>query len=88
MSEKSPIDQSGWTIADAKARLSEVLRLATEEPQYIGTNRAHVVVSAEQWHGCQPKPAMGSWLVNALHNSTELQLPARCDPPREIPFDD
>ena len=26
-----------WTVADAKARLSELLRLANDQPQYIGS---------------------------------------------------
>ena len=34
-----------WTIAEAKARLSEVLRLAEEEgPQRIGARKPFVVV--------------------------------------------
>ena len=33
-----------WTVADAKARLSELLRLANDQPQYIGSNRSHVVI--------------------------------------------
>lgn len=41
-----------WTVAEAKARLSEVLRLAEEEgPQRIGTERSFVVVPAEAWYG-------------------------------------
>ena len=34
-----------WTVANAKARLSEILRLAeTEGPQRIGARRSFVVV--------------------------------------------
>lgn len=41
-----------WTVADAKARLSEVITRATVEgPQHITRNgtAAAVVVSAEEW---------------------------------------
>ena len=39
-----------WTVAEAKARLSEVLRRAEEEgPQRIGHRKAFVVVSARVW---------------------------------------
>ena len=39
-----------WTVAEAKARLSEVLRLAEEEgPQRIGTRKRFVVVPAAVW---------------------------------------
>ena len=42
-----------WTVAEAKARLSEVLRLSEEEgPQHIGRRRSFVVVSAADW-GCE-----------------------------------
>ena len=36
-----------WTVAEAKARLSEILRLAEEEgPQHIGARKPFVVVPA------------------------------------------
>ena len=39
--------RKGWSVADAKAKLSEILRLARAgEPQTIGTEDACVVVSA------------------------------------------
>lgn len=39
-----------WTVAEAKARLSEVLRLAEEEgPQLIGIWKPFVVVPAAVW---------------------------------------
>ncbi len=39
--------QRVWTVAEAKARLSEILRLAESEgPQRIGTRRPFVVVPA------------------------------------------
>ena len=36
-----------WTVAEAKARLSEILRLAEEEgPQRIGKRKSFIVVPA------------------------------------------
>ena len=39
-----------WTIAEAKARLSEFLQLSeSEEPQRIGVRKAFVVVPVHMW---------------------------------------
>ena len=41
-----------WTVAEAKAKLSEVLRLAeTEGPQRIGARKHFVVVPESVWRG-------------------------------------
>ena len=40
-----------WTVAEAKAHLSEILRLAEEEgPQRIGARKPFIVVPAPVWH--------------------------------------
>ncbi len=77
-----------WTITEAKARLSEVLRLASEEgPQRIGTRSRYVVVPEALWQEHTAKrPPLGQWLVDNMPRGTELSLPDRRDPPREIPF--
>jgi prevent-host-death family protein len=76
-----------WTIADAKARLSELLRLANETPQYIGTKKSYVLISQEKWEKLnQPEQPLGSWLVDNLSDCGDLELPSRADPEREIPF--
>ena len=66
-----------WTVADAKARLSEVLRRAEEEgPQRIGTRRAFVVVPARVWEeATDPQPSLGQWLVASAHSAGALELP-------------
>ncbi|MFS8039503.1 type II toxin-antitoxin system Phd/YefM family antitoxin [Xanthobacter sp. AM11] len=49
---KSAPDQSeSWTVADAKARLSEVIERAQRDPQVITRHGkpSVVVVSAEEW---------------------------------------
>lgn len=74
--------EEGWTVADAKARLSEILRLANDQPQYIGTNKSHIIVSTEVWKSLNSRPAMGSWLIDSLKGSGELVLPDRGEPDR------
>jgi hypothetical protein len=82
-----------WTVADAKARLSEILRLAsTEGPQRIGAQKRYVLVPEDVWNklNTTPRP-LGSWLVEnmprAKQAADELQPPDRRDPPRENPFE-
>ncbi|HHJ20758.1 MAG TPA: type II toxin-antitoxin system Phd/YefM family antitoxin [Gammaproteobacteria bacterium] len=77
-----------WTISEAKARLSEVLRLAGEEgPQYIGTKKSFVVIPEAQWRSLnQPKKALGLWLVENMPTIAELELPDRHEPERDVPF--
>ena len=65
---------------------SELLRLANDQPQYIGSNRSHVVIKTEAWEEAQQKPAMGPWLIDSLSISEELELPPREDADREVPF--
>ena len=54
-----------WTVAEAKARLSEVLRLAEEEgPQRIGTRKPFVVLPAAVWEEkTRPRKPLGQWLI-------------------------
>ena len=76
-----------WTITEAKARLSELLRLANDTPQYIGTKNTYVIVSREKWEEIpQPKVSVGRYLVDSMSGVGELELPSRKDPEREIPF--
>jgi prevent-host-death family protein len=67
-----------WTVQDAKAQLSELLRRARAgRPQLIGiTDEACVVVSAKSWEALHPS-ALGSWLVDNAPIGEELELPAR-----------
>jgi len=76
-----------WTVAEAKARLSELLRLASDKPQFIGTKKSYVIITQEKWQEMnQPKEPMGRWLVNAMSGIGGLELPNRADPERDIPF--
>ena len=69
-----------WKVAEAKARLSEILRLSEEEgPQRIGTRRTFVVmperVRREGKEGSR-KP-LGQWLVENIPRGTNLTIPDR-----------
>lgn len=77
-----------WTVAEAKARLSEILRLAeTEGPQRIGIRNPCVVVPAEAWDAksrqCKP---LGQWLVENTPRGVNLEVPRDRASKREIPF--
>ena len=77
-----------WTVAEAKSRLSEVLRRASEVgPQQIGKQRPHVVVPLDEWLArAGPAPGFGEWLVENAPRGAEIELPSRGDGDREIPF--
>ena len=96
-------DPRVWTVAEAKARLSEVLRLSEEEgPQRIGTRKCYVVVPEDVWQGqngqagresaeeksSQLDKPLGQWLIENMPCGVELELPSRKGPDRPIPFVD
>ena len=78
-----------WTIAETKARLSEILRLAEEEgPQRIGVKHAFIVVPERVWQErARPRKPLGQWLVENFPRGIDLELPSRGST-REIPFAD
>ena len=78
-----------WTIAETKARLSEILRLAESEgPQRIGTRKSFVVVPAHVWDKAQsPRKPLGQWLIENMPRGINLELPDRGST-RTIPFTD
>lgn len=78
-----------WTVAEAKARLSHILRCAEEDgPQRIGTRRTFVVVPEHVWRERgEPDVHVGRWLVENMPRGYELELPDRRSS-RPIPFVD
>ena len=76
-----------WKVAEAKARLSEILRLAEEEgPQRIGIRKSFVVVHASLWEEkTRPRKHLGQWLVENTPRGTNLEVPDRRSN-RKIPF--
>ena len=90
-------DQRGhqvWTVAEAKAHLSEILRLAKDEPQYLGVKNQYVIVPKEEWEEVEKKkkPHMGKWLLENFSGlDIDLEIPDRkekSDTSRKIPFID
>ena len=69
--------QRTWTVAEAKAKLSEVLRLAEEEgPQRIGLRRPFVVVPERVWREkSPPEKPLGQWLVENMPRGTNFEIP-------------
>lgn len=77
-----------WTVAEAKARLSEILRLAeTDGPQRIGVRRSFVVVPAATWYKKAPsRQPLGKWLIENVPRGLNLDVPSDRQSTREIPF--
>lgn len=77
-----------WTVAEAKAKLSEILRLADEQgPQRIGARKTFIILSEAEWlKQTSARPAIGRWLADRLAGAGDLELPERLDPPRPLPF--
>ena len=78
-----------WTVAETKAKLSEILRLAEAQgPQRIGTRKSFVVVPASLWEEkTRPRKPLGQWLVENVPRGTNLEVPDRSSN-RKIPFVD
>jgi hypothetical protein len=77
-----------WTVAEAKARLSEIMRRAeTEGPQQIGRRRRPLILSVpSQTPRNLPelppnKPHHGQWLVENMHVGVDLPSVDRSDAP-------
>jgi prevent-host-death family protein len=75
-----------WSVQDAKAHLSEVMRRARAgEPQIIGSRQPVVMISAEQFEAVRPKRHLGRFLVETAPRGTPIELPPR-GPDRGDPF--
>lgn len=82
-----------WTVAEAKAQLSEIMRRAREEgPQRIGKQQRFVLVPEETWEQrAATKPHLGEWLTanapRAEESDPEFILPNRhARGGRPVPF--
>jgi len=66
-----------WTVQDAKAQLSELLRRARAgEPQRIGVTDACVMVSEKEWAALRSTD-LGAWLVESAPRGDDITLPPR-----------
>jgi len=88
MNPPRSIPRRVWTVTEAKARLSEILRLAEEEgPQQIGRSKTFVVVPAADWYAKRPsRKTMGQWLVDNMPRGVNLDISGTRQSGREIPF--
>ena len=79
-----------WTVAKAKAKLSEIFRLAEEEvPQRIGTRKSFVVVPDLLWRTQPPaRKPLGQWLVENVPRGANLEIHGARKSRRTIPFID
>ena len=87
MSAKAGPSTRTWTVSEAKARLSEILRLSEQEgPQRIGMRRPFVVVPAAVWDAkSTPRKPLGRWLVENMPRGIDVDLPGRASK-RAVPF--
>ncbi len=84
------INDTSWTVQDAKKKLSEILRKARKDgPQMIGRQAPCVVVSKEEWDNrTGANESLAAWLIQ---NSPgiDIELPVRGEGnARQIPFVD
>jgi prevent-host-death family protein len=76
-----------WTVAGAKARLSEVIARAQGEPQTITRNGkpSVVVVSADEWaRKTGRKGSLAQFLLASPLHGAELDLERLHDEPRDL----
>jgi prevent-host-death family protein len=87
-SQKSPAPGSGqWTVAGAKARLSEVIERAQTDPQIITRHGkpSVVIVSAEEWaRKTVRKGTLAEFLMTSPLRDADLDLDRVRDQPRDL----
>ena len=85
----APKEDANWTVARAKARLSEVIERAQAAPQTITRNGkpSVVVVSAEEWQRkTARKGTLAEFLLESPLRGTGLDLQRLPDEPRDLPL--
>ncbi len=85
----SPHDEKSWTVANAKAKLSEVIDRAQSTPQTITRNGkpSVVVVSAEEWQRkTTRKGTLAEFLMESPLRGADLNLERQRDEPRDLPL--
>jgi prevent-host-death family protein len=83
----SPPPGGTWTLAGAKARLSEVVDRAQAGPQTITRNGkpSAVIVSAEEWaRKTLRKGTLAEFLLASPLRGADLELERRRDKPRDV----
>jgi prevent-host-death family protein len=83
----SPPPGGTWTLAGAKARLSEVVDRAQAGPQTITRNGkpSAVIVSAEEWaRKTVRKGTLAEFLLASPLRGADLELERQRDTPRDV----
>jgi len=83
----SPHDGANWTVAGAKAKLSEVIDRAQSTPQTITRNGkpSVVVVSVEEWQRkTARRGSLAAFLMESPLRGADLDLERRRDEPRDL----
>jgi prevent-host-death family protein len=83
----SPSPGGTWTLAGAKARLSEVVDRAQVGPQTITRNGkpSAVIVSAEEWaRKTARKGTLAEFLLASPLRGADLELDRQRDTPRDV----
>jgi prevent-host-death family protein len=83
----APASGSAWTLAGAKARLSELVDRAQAGPQLITRNGkpSAVVVSAEEWaRKTMRKGTLAEFLLASPLRGADLDLTRENDSPRDV----
>lgn len=80
-------ENANWSVARAKARLSEVIERAQSAPQTITRNGkpSVVVVSAEEWQRkTARKGTLAEFLLDSPLRGADLDLERQRDEPRDL----
>lgn len=84
MNKPAPVDE--WTVASAKAHLSEVITRAQESPQTITRNgkASVVIVSVEEWQQKSSRQgSLATFLMQSPLAGAGLELDREQDPGRD-----
>jgi prevent-host-death family protein len=87
MSANSKPVPDAWTVANAKARLSELIERAQSEPQMITRNGTPsvVMVSVEEWaRKSERKGSLATFLMDSPLAGSELVDERQGDGPRDL----
>jgi len=81
------LESDHWTVAGAKARLSEVIERAQSDPQIITRHGkpSVVIVSAEEWsRKTVRKGTLAEFLMASPLRDADLDLDRARDQPRDL----
>ncbi len=89
LSKGAATEPDTWTLAGAKAHLSEVVDRAKTEPQTITKNGkpSAVVVSVEEWaRKTSRRGTLADFLLNSPLRGSDIDVARQRDEPRDIPL--